>query len=339
MMIKKIYLTLFICLFIWSCDSPKNDSPQLQENEKLLRSITTTKFNVVEQFGEPSTFFNYQEVQIFDTNGNLTEIAYYDSLGNPSTAYSGKVHKEKYIYNEDNKEVRNSRFDIKGDYVSEYSDWVTIVTKYDSLGNESERIGYNKWEDINFIVKYRTDINGVEESIQYDKDNNVESETYTSYDSNRNIIQMITYGARGKRANKVVNNYVYNSDNKQTQMTTECNYDCYEYGWYGKEQNFLYDDKGNLIEQTFIYPEDVKFENSRFKAKKVYRYDEKNRLIEELNFDKNNEPLKGRSTISKTTYEYFDDNSYELIHYFLTEKFGEPEYGVYWKELVQEEFY
>jgi hypothetical protein len=171
-MIKKIYPTLFICLFIWSCDTHKNESSQLQENEKLLRSVTKTAFDVEEKFGEAITVFDYQEVAIFDTNGNLTEVAYYDSLGNPSTLYSGKVHKEKIVYNEENKEVRHSRFDLNGDYVSEYSDWVTIVTKYDSLGNESERIGYNKWENIDFIVKYRTDINGVEEAIQYDKDNN-----------------------------------------------------------------------------------------------------------------------------------------------------------------------
>ncbi len=133
---------------------------------------------------------------------------------------------------------RKSRFDINGDYVSAYSDWVSIVTKYDSLGNKSERIGYNKWEDINFIIKYRTDINGVEEAIKYDKDNNIKSESYTKHDSNGNIIQAIQYGANDKRANKLVHNYLYNSDNKQTQMTTECNYDCYEYGYYGKEQNF-----------------------------------------------------------------------------------------------------
>ncbi len=96
-MIKKIYLTLFICLFIWSCDTLKNESPQLQENEKLLRSISRTKFEVEEKFGEEVTVFDYQEVEIYDTNGNLTEVAYYDSLGNPSIAYDGKVHKKRYI--------------------------------------------------------------------------------------------------------------------------------------------------------------------------------------------------------------------------------------------------
>ena len=101
-------------------------------------------------------------------------------------------------------------------------------------------------------------------------------------------------------------------------MTTNCNYDCYDYEYYGKEQNFLYDDKGNLIEETFIYPDEAKFEDSRFKTKRVSRYDENNRLIEELMFNSNNEPVI--NNLAKATYEYFDDNSYELIYYIFTEK-------------------
>jgi len=336
-MIKKIYLTLFICLFIWSCDTPKNESPQLQENEKLLRSISRTKFDVEEKFGEPIAVFDYQEIEIYDKNGNLTEIAYYDSLGNPSTMYSGKVHKEKYIYNEDNKEVRHSRFDLNGDYVSEYSAWVTIVTKYDSLGNESERIGYNKWEDIDFIVKYRTDINGIEVAVTYDKDNNVERESYTTYDSNRNVIKTVTYGEDGKSSNRRLSTNVYNSDNKQIKMTLDCNFDCFLYEYLGKEQNLVYNDKGYLIEQIFTYPDDIKYENSTSKI--ILRYDDNNRLVEEVKFNKDGQPLLGRYKTSKTTYEYFDDNSYEVIRYYATEKFGELVYEVLWKELIQEEFY
>ncbi len=333
----KTYLILFICLFVWSCDVLKNVSFQSQDNEKLLRSITRTKFDVEEKFGEEITVFDYQEVEIFDKNGNLTEIAYYDSLGNPSTMYSGKVHKEKMFYNENNKEIRYSLFDVNGDYVSEYGDWVTIVAKYDSLGNLSERIGYDKWEKIDFITKYRTDINGVEESVRYDKDNNIERESYTTLDTNGNIIKVATYGAKEKRFNRVLQEYVYDSDNKKTQMTTNCNFDCYDYEYYGKEQNLVYDDKRNLIEQTFIYPDDTKYEDST--AKIILRYDDSNRLVEEVKLDRDNQPVLGRYKTSKTTYEYFDDNSYQVIRYYAIEKFGEPVYEVFWKELIQEEYY
>ncbi len=104
-----------------------------------------------------------------------------------------------------------------------------------------------------------------------------------------------------------------------------------------KNRIFIYDDKGNLIEEIFIYPDNSKYKDIRFTKKKVYRYDEKNRLIEASGLDRNNEPII--DNIAKTTYEYFDDNSYEVIHYFSTEKFGESAYGVYWKELIQEEYY
>ena len=332
----------FICLLFFSCNtSDEKKSEKIiihEENEKIVRSISRIKFNIEEKFGEPIEIFDYEEIQIFDKQGNLTEVSWYDSLGNPSVQYSGKVHKERYIYNEDNKEIRWSKFDINGDYVSDsYSSWVTIVTKYDSLGNEIERIGYDKWEDIDFRVITRTDINNVEERISYDRDNNITLEIFNKYNSQGKTIESITYGYRDKRSNKEVIKYKYNSDNKQIQMTTECNYDCFSYDYYGKLWKTYYNENGDIIEETYQYPEGKDYED--LKTKVIYKYDDRNRMIEKLNLDKNDEPISGKFKISKTVYNYLDEYTYEILRYNRTEEFGEKSFNMYWKELVKKEFY
>lgn len=339
-MLRKI--VPFICLLFFSCNtSDEKKSEKIiihEENEKIVRSISRIKFNIEEKFGEPIEIFDYEEIQIFDKQGNLTEVSWYDSLGNPSVQYSGKVHKERYIYNEDNKEIRWSKFDINGDYVSDsYSSWVTIVTKYDSLGNEIERIGYDKWEDIDFRVITRTDINNVEERISYDRDNNITLEIFNKYNSQGKTIESITYGYRDKRSNKEVIKYKYNSDNKQIQMTTECNYDCFSYDYYGKLWKTYYNENGDIIEETYQYPEGKDYED--LKTKVIYKYDDRNRMIEKLNLDKNDEPISGKFKISKTVYNYLDEYTYEILRYNRTEEFGEKSFNMYWKELVKKEFY
>jgi len=338
-MLRKI--VPFICLLFFSCNtSDEKKSEKIiihEENEKIVRSISRIKFNIEEKFGEPIEIFDYEEIQIFDKQGNLTEVSWYDSLGNPTVQYSGKVHKKRYIYNEDNKEIRKSRFDINGDYVSDYSSWVTIVTKYDSLGNEIERIGYDRWENIDFRIISRTDINNVQEQISYDKDNNITHEYFYKYNPQGKIIESISYGEGGKRSNKEVRKSTYNSDNKLIQLTTECNFDCMFYEYIGKLMKTYYNENGDIIEETYQYPEGKDYED--LKTKVVYKYDDKNRIIEELSLNKNNEPISGKFKISKKVYNYLDEYTYEILFYNRTEEFGEKSFNMYWKELVKKEFY
>jgi hypothetical protein len=330
-MIKK--LLLFVCLFLVSCNTSEDNN---SKNEKKIRSIKTTTFNVEEKFGEPVFIFDYSQTDIFDKNGNLTEMSYYDSLG-VSTSRFNQVHKEKYSYNENNKPIRHSTFDINGDYVSSWGSYVTTTMNYDSLGNKVTMTGYDKWENIDFIMKTRTDINNVEETIWYDKDNNIKYEYYKKYDSNGNMIEETEYGSNKKRSNKKVQKYIYNSDNKPTKITTDCNYDCSEFEYWGKSWNLYYNEEGNLIEETFEYPENEKYE--KFTVKKIHKYDDKNRIIEVLKFDKNNEPTMSLYSPSKEVSKYLDDNNYEILQYTTPEDFGEKKYELWRKKVIEEEFY
>lgn len=341
-----ISICIALILFV-GCNSSKDKAAEVVEEdtsvvespEKILRSITTTRYDFEEKFGDSIPSFRYEEIQIFDKSGNMTEFAYYDSLGNPSVRWpSSKVHKEKYIFNESNKKIRESTYDVHGDYVSEdYNSWVTIVTKYDSLGNRKERIGYDKWEDITFKVTYRTDINNVKEIISYNRDGTIEGENYLKYNANGNLIEEVSYGYINDRTIKTVQNFTYNLDNKITQLTTDCNYDCYYIELYSNIWKSFYDEKGNLVEETFEYPEEEKYKN--LTTRTIYKYDDKNRILEELNLDKNNEPISSSYSVARQVYNYTSDDSYEILYYLMKDEFEEKNYKLYYKELVKKEFY
>lgn len=264
---------LIVILFIF-CACQENHS----QKEKDLNNIYREKLSELRIQFEKVYEYEYKFGEVDNESGFLKEITEFDSLGNIISFKT--FHKSEYL--KDFNKVKNYEYDDENNLIK-------IIDK-DTLG-EIKGIIQNNFED------------GLNtERLIYSSSGKLEGKVIYKYNSQNNLVELISYEPNGTLEYKTIYNY-----NGEGFLINETNYGPTgikkDYGVYKKTsknkfENLYYDEEGKLVdkynyitnnknlvlEYTWFNIEDNK------QTKAINKFDLNDMLIETVQFGKHNEP-------------------------------------------------
>lgn len=235
------------------------DVTQKKETDKLSSHDYTYKYDLngklLEEAGYNSdgSLFS-KETYVYDSKGNVTEES---SMVN---VYKPRIVKYTFTYEPSGNKIATEYID--GVFTGKYA------YKYDSSGNEIEKVSYNYDNVLSSTVVNNYDSNGNKiESMWRKSDGTILKKEVCEYDSDGNMIEETQYNSDGSLSNKTT--YAYDSNGNKTEY-------CYyrEDGSLSSKTTYAYDSNGNMIEQTKYNSDGSLF------SKRTYAYDSSGNWIE-----------------------------------------------------------
>ncbi|MGN0213320.1 MAG: protein kinase [Muribaculaceae bacterium] len=260
-----------------------------------------------------------QTMSFYDENGNLT----YDNSGVAICQFTydktGNVLKYEYL-DKDGKTLVNSN---NGFAVTEVA--------YDELGNVKTIRNYNSslkpcmtsygYFAKEYVYDEKTNFN-TEEKFYNANSSLIKINRYT-YDSNGNITSSWTVNGSGTLQGNVTH-CEYDSNNRVVKM--------YYTNLSGRrvigsdesycEVNFKYDDRGNVIEQTYFDIAGKPAHDGQKAYKRIKRFDERNNVIYEKNLGKDGKPISGNGVNPEGKCVY--DERGNMIEIVCLDGYGNP---------------
>lgn len=274
---------------------------QIDYQDKNLKPAHYAGFNCSVKYKYDERY-QCQSMSFYNENGDLT----YDQNGVAICQYTydktGNVVKYEFL-DKDGKTLVNS-----------HNGYAVEEIKYDELGNILAIRNYNS-----SMKPCMTAFGYYAKEYVYDDKTNFTTEE-KFYNANKGIIKInrYTYDSNGNQTSSwtvngsdviqgVVSHYEYDTNNRVTKMycTNLSGKKVNQYGLNYCEINLKYDDRGNVVEQTYW---DVNG-NPALDAAKTHRrikeYDERNNVVYEKNLGKDGKPIQGSNVNieAKVTYE------------------------------------
>ena len=241
-------------------------------------------------------------------------VSFYDEKGNLTYNQDG-IAVCQYTYDKSGNIVKYEFLDKDGKtLVNSHNGYAVEDVTYDALGNIKTIHNYNSsmkpcMTSYGYYAKeyvYDDKTNFTTEEKYYNANGGIiKIEKYT-YDSNGNRTAYWTVNGSGHIQGEV-SHYEYDNNNRIIKA--------YCTNLYGKkvskhdlsycETNFKYDDRGNIIEETFLDVNGKPACDVQKTYKRIKRYDERNNYIYEKNLGKDDKPIHGSSVNpeAKVTYD------------------------------------
>lgn len=248
-----------------------------------VESVTITEYKLSEKFGEiVKDKIDYKEVYKFNQNGDVVEMAAYNSDGSLYENWlckydsQGKLIEVAGYYPDGSLDDKSLyKYDSRGNQIEEahYNSDGSLdrkhLSKYDSQGNMVEEARYFDGSlRSTTIYKYDAQGNRIEHAI-YDSDGSLDSKELSKYDSQGNKIEEVEYKSDGSLRSKHL--YKYDSQGKLIEKAEYNSDGSLDEKWLCK-----YDSQGNIEREWIKYDLDgsIIFRN-------LSKYDTQGKLIEE----------------------------------------------------------